>query len=170
MRINLGSGIDKRKGWISVDFNSEYQPDIIHDLRELPLPFGDCDAEYIYLEMTLSQLTPEAGQALLRDCRRILQPAGTIRIHEYDFEEWLKRWTLRTEQFAKMTPAERHYYWSRRYGWQLIYDRKTLERYLHLAGFVFVTEARRGFSDKPELCGLEKRRSGFIMEGDKGRE
>ena len=39
-RLNVGSGTDRRKNWVNLDYNSEYHPDVIWDLTQLPLPNG----------------------------------------------------------------------------------------------------------------------------------
>lgn len=167
MNLNLGSGADKRDGWVSVDGNPDYTPHVLHDLRQLPLPFKTATVGLIYMEMALSQLSPDRGQALLLDCYRMLKPGGRIRIHEYDFAEWEKRWILATGKFRYKTRAERHYEWSRSYGWQLIYDRRTMVKYLTLAGFSEIVEVVCGKSDTRALRDLEKRKHGFVVEARK---
>ena len=82
------------------------------------------------MEMALSQLTRLDGLALLNDCLRILRAGGILRANEYDFADWERRWHEVEEPFADMTRAERHFEWSRRYGWNMIYDRETLTKFL----------------------------------------
>lgn len=102
LRLNLGCGHVTPAGWVNVDyfigarlvsnplgrvFNRIIRPtrhawssDIhIHDLRR-PLPWSDGTVQTIYSSHSLEHLTLEAGQRLLRECHRVLQPDGIIRI------------------------------------------------------------------------------------------
>jgi len=54
--IDLGCGINKVKGSIGVDANTEVKPDIIHDLNSFPYPFTNNFADKIYLDNTLEHL------------------------------------------------------------------------------------------------------------------
>ena len=169
IKLNLGSGIDKKDGWTSIDFNLDYLPHVQWDLRKLPLPFEDASAELIYVGMTLSQLTPIEGQALLKDCARLLCPGGWIRIFCMDFEEWQRLWVADDKRYKKseFTPAERHYYWSRRYKWELIYDRTTAIKYLTAAGFTNFRPTQRNESTIPNFRDWDVHRQGFIFEAQK---
>ena len=167
LKLNIGSGSDRREGWTCMDIDSAKGPDIIHDMRSIPLPFADKSVDYIYMEMALSQLDIDASHLLLADCRRMLAKGGVIRIHEFDFVEWERRWPETNTVLGKTTDwtrAERHYIWSRRYHWEMIYDRETLRIYLRQAGFHGIREVERMRSRFPDLRGLEKRKHGFVME------
>ncbi len=167
MNLNIGSGADKLPDWISVDMNPEYSPDVIHDVRETPLPFADGSAELVYMEMALSQLDLRGGMNLLKDCHRILEPGGWIRVNEFNFQSLLATWETRKPEWHDLTQAEKHFNWFHRYGWHMLWDCETLEKHLMLAGFENIHEETRTLSKIPALCGLEKRRSGFCMEGRK---
>jgi len=41
MKLNLGCGIHKLKGWVNVDYNPEYKPDMVVDLNKIPLSWKD---------------------------------------------------------------------------------------------------------------------------------
>lgn len=40
-RLNLGCGLEKLKGYVNLDYNKSYKPDILWDITRLPLPFKD---------------------------------------------------------------------------------------------------------------------------------
>ena len=48
-RLNVGSGTDRRKNWVNLDYNSEYHPDVIWDLTQLPLPFKDNEFDEVIM-------------------------------------------------------------------------------------------------------------------------
>lgn len=102
LRLNLGCGTETPDAWVNVDyalgarlgkiaplrpllraigiFHIEWSASIvIHDLRR-PLPWPDDSVTAVYSSHTLEHFTKEAGQRLLRECRRVLAPGGVIRI------------------------------------------------------------------------------------------
>ena len=48
MKLNLGSGTDFRQGedWINLDYNSQYHPQVVHDLNVFPYPFESGQSDY----------------------------------------------------------------------------------------------------------------------------
>ena len=41
MKLNLGSGNEKKEGWVNLDYNELCYPDVLWDINKLPLPFED---------------------------------------------------------------------------------------------------------------------------------
>jgi predicted SAM-dependent methyltransferase len=106
-RLHLGCGLDTPEGWIHVDgswnawlakypnlrkvlkaFNLlpadlkdiSWNPGIlIHDVRK-PLPFRDNSCNSIYASHLLEHLYLEEAKFLLRECFRVLLPAGVLRM------------------------------------------------------------------------------------------
>lgn len=106
--LNLGCGNVSKPGWINVDL---FDPtaDLALDLRQ-PLPFPDESASYIYIEHFFEHLdypdvsdsmgwqlertnTPSEARQLLRECRRVLSPGGTIDIVVPDTEGMIDIYT-----------------------------------------------------------------------------
>jgi len=48
-RLNIGSGTDYREGWINLDYNPKYKPEVVWDLTKLPLPFEDSTFDEIIM-------------------------------------------------------------------------------------------------------------------------
>jgi SAM-dependent methyltransferase len=58
MRLNVGSGIDYRDGWINLDYyNPAYKIDVMHDLNIFPYPFEDNSFDEIECKMVLEHLS-----------------------------------------------------------------------------------------------------------------
>jgi len=100
LRLHLGCGPVTPTGWVNVDYfigarlaripllgsllrrltTIEWSARItIHDLRR-PFPWADASASAIYSAHTLEHLTRAEGSHFLRECRRVLQPGGVLRI------------------------------------------------------------------------------------------
>jgi ubiquinone/menaquinone biosynthesis C-methylase UbiE len=76
-KINLGCGTNILKGWINLDCAPLAGVDVVHDLNVLPLPFEDESADEILCEDVLEHVD---YIPLLKECHRILQPGGRMRI------------------------------------------------------------------------------------------
>lgn len=77
--VNFGSGPYPLAGWINVDLDPAGRPDVVADLSRT-LPFADACADAIFSEDFVAQLDPPALRGFLAECRRMLKPAGTIRV------------------------------------------------------------------------------------------
>lgn len=77
IKLNLGCGHDKRRGFINIDVDPEVKPDLVHDLTKA-LPFKDSTVTRIVLQDVLEHLTVEEGKQLLAECGRVLIDGGTI--------------------------------------------------------------------------------------------
>jgi ubiquinone/menaquinone biosynthesis C-methylase UbiE len=47
MKINIGSGFDKREGFTNIDNSVEVKPDLVCDLDKERLPFADNSVEFV---------------------------------------------------------------------------------------------------------------------------
>jgi predicted SAM-dependent methyltransferase len=106
-KLHLGCGLTRPAGWINLDgswnawlakhplmrrivaafrlvprsqLEIEWGSDVlIHDVRK-PLPFPDHSIAAIYSSHLLEHLFLEEAERLLKECRRVLQPNGVLRI------------------------------------------------------------------------------------------
>ena len=104
-KLHLGCGLNTPEGWINLDgswnaWSAKYpllrrlrdrilpaspldipwSPDIlIHDVRK-PLPFQDNSLCAVYASHLLEHLYLEEAKRLLRECFRVLQPNGVLRM------------------------------------------------------------------------------------------
>lgn len=75
MRLNLGSGDDRREGYTNVDLRSDCA-DVLADVRELP--FGSNSASDILALDILEHLPPDDTVSTLRHWYGILEPGGQL--------------------------------------------------------------------------------------------
>lgn len=79
LRLHLGCGPDKRDGWVNVDVNPQFAPDLQARADSLPmLPDASCEAIeacHLFEHLTLTQ-----ARAALREWRRLLIPGGELRL------------------------------------------------------------------------------------------
>ena len=72
LRLNLGSGAARYPGWTNVDLNASLAPDIVADVRHLPLP--DACAEAVYASHVLEHF--HWREPVLEEWHRVLVPGG----------------------------------------------------------------------------------------------
>lgn len=77
MKINLGCGRDYREGWINVDAVPD-RADVVHDLNQLPYPFGDNCADLIALRHVLEHL--DRIVPVMDELWRLTKPGGRVEI------------------------------------------------------------------------------------------
>lgn len=78
LKINLGSGIDKKSGYVNVDWSPLTQPDIVHDLNVYPYPFEANSCELIEAFHVIEHL--ERPFQTMREFHRMLAPGGRLHI------------------------------------------------------------------------------------------
>lgn len=79
LRINLGSGPDRRPGWVNVDVDDVHRPDVTWDLNRTPYPFEDGSAEHIYAAQLLEHLTLHCID-FFQETYRVLGADGVLEI------------------------------------------------------------------------------------------
>ncbi|MDD5190865.1 MAG: methyltransferase domain-containing protein [Dehalococcoidales bacterium] len=76
-QLNLGCGDDIKKGWTNLDIASLPGVDIVHNIENLPLPFGDEEFDYILCKDILEHVD---YIPILKDIHRILKMTGIVEI------------------------------------------------------------------------------------------
>ncbi len=79
LRLHLGCGPDHREGWVNVDVNPKFSPDIVAPVGELPM-LADGSCEVIESFHLFEHLTFTQARAALREWRRLLAPGGELRV------------------------------------------------------------------------------------------
>lgn len=81
-RLNLGCGTDIRPGFVNLDSAELPGVDVVHDLRELPLPFADERFAEVVCQDVLEHLD---YAPLLGEIHRVLRPGGRVWIRSPHF-------------------------------------------------------------------------------------
>jgi len=170
-KLQLGSGWRQRPGWLNTDLAPAMRGTIYVDATE-PLPFADATFAYVYSEHMIEHLGYDDACAMLRECRRILRPGGTLRVATPDLQKFMKMYDER----GKLDPAQTQYVdWIaaefigedraepvfvlnnlfRAWGHQFLYDEETLRSALIAAGFSGARRCTVGESADAHLRDLE---------------
>jgi predicted SAM-dependent methyltransferase len=162
VKLHLGCGSIIKPGWINIDIERGPGIDKVHDLTK-PLDFIASGAvDYIYSEHFIEHLERHQGEGLLRDCRRMLKPAGVVRIscpnlytlvNDY-MNQKIDRWA---EGWMPETPCRMINEGMRLWGHKFLYDLPELDSLLRGLGFAHVTPCQYGQSSHDALKGLETR-------------
>jgi predicted SAM-dependent methyltransferase len=156
MRVHVGSGPVSLSGWINVDIVPYSGVHVVCDVRD-GLPFARVEA--MFAEHFIEHLTLADGLRFLRESRRVLAPDGVLRLSTPNLD-WV--WLTHYKPPTEMTADEELYgclELNRAFhGWghEFLYNRRTLRRALHSAGFAKVIERVYGESDLAALCSLER--------------
>jgi predicted SAM-dependent methyltransferase len=173
IKLHLGCGTNYLPGWFNVDANARLERlDLAWNIN-LGLPLPDACCELVYSEHVLEHFPVERGVELLRECRRVLRPGGTLRIAmpslahvlaKYTSDDWRDQDWLTWPEFQFIeTRAEMVNVSLRWWGHEWLYDHEELHRRLREAGFTEIADAPWGESTLEGLRGLETRRDSLLV-------
>ena len=103
LRLHFGCGEMRLAGWVNVDLVGAGAADFIWDLRD-PLPFPDGSISAIFHEHLLEHLTYWQATSLLRECRRLLQPHGILRLGVPDFGRYARDYVQQGGFISQVRP------------------------------------------------------------------
>lgn len=170
-KLNLGAGNLAIDGWLNADIRSKNFGVIFLDAGKR-FPFKDCSFDYILSEHTVEHLSSGEMEHMLFECRRVLKPAGGIRITtpdlgkmvglynggepEREYSRWVSEFSSGNFSSVSCDPSvfainNVFYNW----GHKFIYDFETLKRCLVNSGFVDVKRCRYGESSEEAFNNVE---------------
>jgi predicted SAM-dependent methyltransferase len=155
-KLHIGSGPAAKEGWINIDNVAYPGVDKVLDVRQ-GLPFKDVD--YIYAEHFLEHLPYEDGAKFLRECRRVLNANGLLRLSTPNLDwVWLTQyrygqWAGNAEAIADCFLINKSF---RAWGHLFLYNIHTLAGTLKAAGFAEVVVCGYGKSTREELNDIEE--------------
>ncbi|MEH2045642.1 glycosyltransferase [Nostoc sp.] len=172
-KLNIGCGHIKFDNWINIDIDKDKKAvDLVCNAAQ-KLPFDDDSCALIYNEHFLEHLTVEEAIFFLRECYRVLQPGGILRIampsleyvvQKYNSEEWQNQEWLNWPEFKFIkTRAEMLNISFRWWGHQWLYDREELNRRLFETGYTNIKDVAWGLSEIPELRNRETRADSLLI-------
>lgn len=168
-KLHIGCGDNHLGNWLNTELCPRGDEIFLDATR--PFPFADDTFALIYSEHMIEHIPYADAAAMVRECRRVIKPGGTIRLVTPDlaflralldgtpdprraaYFEFYRRHNRMPEPFSA-THLVNHFV--RAWGHQFIYDHDTLSELLSNAGFQEI--APRALSESPvsELNGLAK--------------
>lgn len=93
VRVNLCSGQRKFEGhgWVNVDTNPKWTPDIVADGASLPM-FADNSVDLIVISHGLEHFALGRADSMLKECHRILSPGSSLVVTVPDQEALARAW------------------------------------------------------------------------------
>ena len=77
-KLNLGCGEFKKSGYVNVDYYSVSDPDVRHNLENIPYPFHENEFDVIEMDHVLEHLNNPFG--VIKELHRISKRGGTVLI------------------------------------------------------------------------------------------
>ena len=162
LRLHIGCGTNHLDGWVNIDGARKEGVDVLWDLR-FGLPFGDNSATAIFGEHVIEHIPQEGAEALMRECRRALEPGGVARVSVPDAERFLRSYAgdrqfLQHPEFPGpvATALERVNIMMRQGGQHLwAYDGESLSLMMQKAGFAQTIVQKFGVSAHSQMQGID---------------
>jgi predicted SAM-dependent methyltransferase len=169
-KLQIGTSNTPLPGWLNTDFFLE-NPSVVFLDATRRFPFDDHVFDYVTCEHMIEHIDYASGQAMLRECFRVLKPGGKIRLSTPDLRmitglcaeqhtDLQRKYIdfiigrvmpeVKTDQAVFVVNNA-----FRAWGHQFLYDPATLGHLLTSEGFEDVREYKPGASDDPNLRGLE---------------
>lgn len=81
MKINLGCGKAKMKGFVNIDEAPKVNPDIVSDIKKTPWPWAkNNQANLIYSDNLFEHIEPRPLIKIVQECHRVLKPGGILKL------------------------------------------------------------------------------------------
>lgn len=168
--IDIGAGMVRDEGWLTLDIAGN--PDIRHDLTQMPWPFEDESVDRLRCHHVLEHLAPQCKVPIFNEMWRVLKVGGTadIEVPVYPFVQaiadptHLSYW--HPESFDYFIRCDRdHDHNSKEFADYQHYDTKTRRSDGRRYGAVCYDGQRRLYGIKPwALVGRFRRGDGAICQ------
>jgi predicted SAM-dependent methyltransferase len=99
--LNVGCGNRYLKGWTNIDFRSSDKSVISHNLLT-GLPFEERAFELVYHSHVLEHFDKKQGAYLIRECFRVLQSGGIIRIAVPDLSKIAAQYLSAKQRYEEL--------------------------------------------------------------------
>lgn len=175
--VHLGCGQNYLSGWVNVDADRKDEDRIVWDLRN-GLPFPDASCSAIFSEHLIEHISRPDAIGLLRECYRVLEPGGVVRMSTPDAEKYLRSYVGDgdfLQEIMNQRPAETKLdcinRMMREGGLHLwVYDGESLIALFREAGFEAACVRDFSESGHPKMAGLdhpERRRESLYVEAER---
>ena len=110
--LNLGCGSTYNKDWTNIDFVSQSESVIAHNLLD-GIPCPDKSFTVVYHSHVLEHFPKEKALGFIQECYRVLQPGGLIRIAIPDLEKIALNYVkYLNESLEGVQKADQKYDWT----------------------------------------------------------
>jgi len=92
LKLNLGCGLNKIKGYINIDVEESVTPDLVHDFTKSPLPYGDDMVDEVIMFHTIEHISKRYHKAILGEIWRVLKPNGKFYCSFPEFNKCVDNW------------------------------------------------------------------------------
>lgn len=92
LRLNLGCGANKIKGYVNIDTEPSVKPDLVVDFTKQRLPYKNGTVDEIIFFHTIEHIRKIFHNVIISECSRVLKLGGKILISYPNFWECAKRW------------------------------------------------------------------------------
>ena len=170
-KLQIGAGGNNMAGWLNTDIEPGTGQAYLDATRRFPLP--DASFRYAFSEQVIEHMSYEDGLSMLRECQRILQPGGKIRIATPNLLKFVELFQeAKTEDMRRYMAAKVKWHgWPwvttpeclilnlqmQSFGHKFLYDPQTLRHSLETVGYQQIREFAPGDSDDILLKGVEVR-------------
>lgn len=86
-RINLGCGMQKIEGFVNVDINPIYEPDVVVDLNKFPWPFADNEFDHVVAKDIIEHLG-DTGADFIKVMQELYRISNNGAIWEVQAPHW----------------------------------------------------------------------------------
>lgn len=96
MKLNLGSGSTKIKGYVNIDAERNCKPDLVLDFTRKSLPYKVQSVDEILFFHCIEHIPKRYHRKILLECARVLRLGAKIYISYPNFWECAQRWHQNT--------------------------------------------------------------------------
>lgn len=162
IQLHLGCGGEAKAGWVNIDLVGD-PVDVAWNLAR-PLPFDSGSVAAIFHEHLLEHLPLQAGDSFMRECYRVLKPAGILRVGVPDAGRLIQSYAGDQDYLEELHPGrptallavQELFYWHRHCA---MFDVETLELFFRAGGFPDPHERMFGDTDLEAAPDTERRRA-----------
>jgi predicted SAM-dependent methyltransferase len=155
LRLHVGSGKSPKAGWVNIDVLG-HPVDLAWNIQR-GLPFRTETIRAVFHEHVLEHFTKTDGLRLLRECHRVLEPGGILRVGVPDLHAFIQSYVaqgtgLLADTFPRETPTAAFNKLVYEHGHKAMYDADSLCDLFHVAGFSSARRVPFAVSQLGELC------------------
>lgn len=90
IKLNIGCGETKLKGFINIDLEKSTKPDLLHDITKGQLPFKENSVDEIYWHHNIEHIQYKLWVPIINDFLRVLKPNGLLFMSYPEFDKCAK--------------------------------------------------------------------------------